>query len=310
VQTVLSSPEMLFDNSKLDIEELHDDLFVEKEVKVSVLRLDKIHPVVSGNKLFKLHYFLEEALASPKRTIVTFGGAYSNHLAATAYACKQAGITCTGIVRGELPSLLSPTLQQCRIDGMLLRFISRDEYDNKDDPAFLKRLQQEFGNCIIIPEGGFHPAGAKGAALIYELIKAEAFTDICLATGTATTLAGLLMEAGPEQNLVAIPVLKGIADTAERLSWITGISSFPNLRIFYEYHFGGYAKRTDGLIAFMNDCWLKYRLPLDFVYTAKMLFAVFDLIKKNEFKKGSNIICLHTGGLQGNKSLPLNLLLF
>lgn len=308
---------MLFDISKVDIEELHDDLFVQKQIKVSVLRLDKIHPVVSGNKLFKLHYFLEEALQSNYRTIISFGGAYSNHLSATAFACRKMQLKSIGIVRGEMPAQLSPTLQQCLDDGMHLKFISRQEYDLKKTAALLpaglggQSLQTEFGECVIIPEGGYHPMGAKGAALIMDLISHKKYTHVCTASGTATTLAGLLMAAGASQKIISVPVLKGITDTNERLKFLTGkAENFTNLQILSGYHFGGYAKKTEPLIDFMNHCWLQYKLPLDFVYTAKMMFAITDSIKNNYFEKGSEIICLHTGGLQGNKSLPLNSLLF
>ncbi len=326
---------MLFDISKADIEELHDDLFVQKQIKVSVLRLDKIHPVVSGNKLFKLHYFLEEALQSnyptgsfPQgpvggRTVLSFGGAYSNHLSATAFACKAMQLKSIGIVRGEMPAQFSPTLQQCLDDGMQLKFISREEYDLKETAAFLptgpggpagsggQSLQTEFGECVIIPEGGYHPMGAKGAALIMDLISHKKYTHVCTASGTATTLAGLLMAAGASQKIISVPVLKGITDTNERLKFLTGkAENFTNLQILSGYHFGGYAKKAEPLIDFMNHCWLQYKLPLDFVYTAKMMFAVIESIKNNYFEKGSEIICLHTGGLQGNKSLPLNSLLF
>lgn len=302
---------MLFDISKAGIEELHDDLFLQKQVSVSVLRLDKIHPLVSGNKIFKLHYFLQEALHSKHRTIISFGGAYSNHLSATAYACSMLHVRSIGIVRGEKPEQLSPTLQQCIADGMQLKFISRQEYGRKEDDPFLKDLKAEFGDCTVVPEGGYHPLGARGAALIVDLIKDKDHTHICTASGTATTLAGILMAAKPEQSIISVPVLKGITDTAERVKYLTGtLVEFKNLEILGDYHFGGYAKRTDALMEFINHCWLKYRLPLDFIYTAKMFFGIIDSIKNDKFKRGSKIICLHTGGLQGNKSLPLNSILF
>jgi 1-aminocyclopropane-1-carboxylate deaminase len=302
---------MLFDISKADIEELNDDLFLQKQVKVSVLRLDKIHPLISGNKIFKLHYFLEQALGSGGKTILSFGGAYSNHLAATAFACRSLQLKSIGIVRGEKPEHLSPTLQQCMEDGMLLKFISRQGYEKKEDPAFINALKAGFGECIIVPEGGYHPDAAKGAALIFNLVKDKHYTHICMASGTATTLAGILIAANPEQSVISVPVLKGITDTTQRIKYLTGKQDeFKNLQILSGYHFGGYAKKTDQLITFMNHCWLKYQLPLDFVYTAKMLYCVMDSIKKDTFKKGSKIICLHTGGLQGNKSLSLNTLLF
>jgi 1-aminocyclopropane-1-carboxylate deaminase/D-cysteine desulfhydrase-like pyridoxal-dependent ACC family enzyme len=300
---------MLFDTSKANIEELHDDLFKEKQVRVSVLRLDNIHPLVSGNKLFKLHYFLEEAAASSHKTILTFGGAFSNHLAATAFACRALHLKSIGIVRGEKPRQLSHTLQQCLQDGMQLQFINRQEYAEKDDPAFLNGLAATYGQCILVPEGGFHPQGAKGAALIMDLIKDNSYTHICTATGTATTLAGILMAAQPGQIVMSFPVLKGITDNKMRIKQLTA-GDFENLAILNNYHFGGYAKKTEPLIKFINQCWLQYALPLDFVYTAKMFFGVIDNIKNDTFTKGSNILCLHTGGLQGNKSLPLNKLLF
>lgn len=302
---------MLFDISKADIEALHDDLFIEKQVTVSVLRLDKIHPVISGNKLFKLHYFLKQAIKSDHKTILTFGGAYSNHLAATAHACNLLQLKSIGIVRGEKPAQLSHTLQQCLLDGMQLKFISRQQYAEKDTVAFINELKAEFGECTIVPEGGYHPLGARGAALIMALVKDNNYTHICAATGTATTLAGILLAAKPTQTVVCFPVLKGITDNKTRLNELTGNSDeFENWLILDNYHFGGYAKKTMHLINFMNDCWLQYRLPLDFVYTAKMFFGVIDSIKNDKFEKGSRILCIHTGGLQGNKSLPLHALLF
>ena len=302
---------MLFDILKADIEEIHNELFVKKQVTVSVLRLDKIHPVVSGNKLFKLHYFLKEAIDSKHKTILTFGGAYSNHLAATAFACRQLQLKCIGIVRGEKPAVLSSTLLQCVEDGMQLHFICREEYEKKENPVFMNTLKAEFGDCLIIPEGGYHPLGAKGAALIMALIKDNFYTHICTASGTATTLAGMLLAAKREQTVVGFPVLKGITDNKTRVKQLTGkADDFKNLLILNNYHFGGYAKKTDQLINFMNDCWLQYQLPLDFVYTAKMFFGIIDSIKNDTFEKGNKILCLHTGGLQGNKSLPLNSLLF
>jgi 1-aminocyclopropane-1-carboxylate deaminase len=302
---------MLFDTSKADIEELHDELFTEKQVSVSVLRLDKIHPLVSGNKLFKLHYFLEEAVRNNHKTILTFGGAYSNHLSATAYACKMLQLKSIGIVRGEKPQQLSHTLQQCLQDGMQLQFISRQEYAKKDDPDFINSLKASYGECRIIPEGGYHPIGAKGAALIMDLVKDNGYTHICTATGTATTLAGILIAAKCGQTVVSFPVLKGITDNKTSIMQLTQREAeFENLLVLNNYHFGGYAKKTDLLIQFMNECWLQYRLPLDFVYTAKMLFGTIDAVKNDTFTKGSKILCLHTGGLQGNKSLPLNSLLF
>jgi 1-aminocyclopropane-1-carboxylate deaminase/D-cysteine desulfhydrase-like pyridoxal-dependent ACC family enzyme len=216
-----------------------------------------------------------------------------------------------GIVRGEKPQDLSHTLQQCMQDGMQLKFIPRQQYEQKDSAAFINELKAEFGECILVPEGGYHPVGARGAALIMDLIKDNNYTHICTASGTATTLAGILLAAKPTQNVLSFPVLKGITDNKSRIKELTGNSDeFKNWLIFDDYHFGGYAKKTEVLINFMNECWLQYKLPLDFVYTAKMLFGVVESIKNDKFEEGSRILCIHTGGLQGNKSLPLNALLF
>ena len=302
---------MLPDISNCSIDDFRDELLIQKEVRLSVLRLDKIHPVVSGNKLFKLHYFLEEAANTSHRTIITFGGAYSNHLVATAYACKEAGFKSIGIIRGERAVQLSLTLQQCFQYGMKLIFISRGEYENREDPLFLSTLRHDHGNCTIIPEGGYHPLGAKGASLIMNLVKEKDFTHVVTAVGTATTLAGLLLNMEEDQQLIGIPVLKGMIDIKERIFSLAGKYYLPSrLQVFTEYHFGGYAKRTIELINFMNRLWQDHQLPTDFVYTAKMMYGTLDRIRAGYFMPGARILCLHTGGLQGNLSLPVDSLFF
>ncbi len=300
---------MLFNISNTSEDILQDELFVQKKVWVTVLRLDKIHPVVSGNKLFKLHYFLQEAGAATYKTILTFGGAFSNHLVATAYTCQAAGLKSIGIVRGEKPAVLSATLQHCINYGMQLQFISREAYDKKDTADFIAALKNEFGDCCIVPEGGYNNTGAKGAALIWRLIPQNRYTHVCTATGTATTLAGLLSGADKE-TIISIPVLKGMTDIEERVNFCGTGANKNHLQIFDGYHFGGYAKKTPELTGFMNYLWQQHQLPTDFVYTAKLFFAVYDKIKNNHFAAGSSILCLHTGGLQGNVSLPEHSLLF
>lgn len=292
---------MLFDTGNISTDIISSTLLASRNVTLNILRLDKIHPVVSGNKLFKLHYFLSEALLEPHKTLVTFGGAYSNHLAATAFACNALQIPCKAFVRGEQPIKLSHTLNSCLEWGMLLEFISREEYALK--------APQITAETIVIPEGGFHPLGAMGASLIVDLIE-PAVTHICTATGTATTLAGLLLKASKTQQVVSIPVLKGFTDTAERLQFLTGKSRYENLVVLDDYHFNGYAKKTQSLLQFMNEVYDQFTIPTDFVYTAKMLYGIFDQVEKGFFKEGSNIVCLHTGGLQGNLSLPAGSLIF
>ena len=300
---------MSFNIFDAPVEILNDEMFRQKEISVAVLRLDKVHPVASGNKLFKLHYFLQEAVSAAHKTVLTFGGAYSNHLVATAFACQANGLQRIGIVRGEKPANLSSTLQQCINYGMQLEFISRDAYHEKETGHFQNELKNKWGECCIIPEGGYHPLGAKGAALIQELIKDGNYSHVCTATGTATTIAGLLL--GGTQKIISVPVLKGMADITARINFLCG-GSFKKeqLEILDQYHFGGYAKKTAGLISFMNELWLLHGVPTDFVYTAKMFFAIYDKIKNDHFPTGSRIICLHTGGLQGNNSLPAGSLLF
>jgi 1-aminocyclopropane-1-carboxylate deaminase len=301
---------MLFNILNAPIDVLHDELFQQKKVSVSVLRLDKLHPIVSGNKLFKLHYFLETALQSKHKTILTFGGAWSNHLVATAFACNDLGIKSIGVVRGEETAVLSATLQQCLAYGMQLKFISRELYSHKEELHFTNDLKNEFGEFIIIPEGGYHPLGAKGAALIGDIVQQNNYTHLCTCTGTATTLAGLLINS-KDNKIISVPALKGMADTEARIDFLCGTTiEKDNLQIFNDYHFGGYAKKTPELISFMNYLWQQHQLPTDFVYTAKLFFAIYDKIKKNYFEKESNILCLHTGGLQGNNSLPKGTLLF
>jgi 1-aminocyclopropane-1-carboxylate deaminase len=294
---------MLFNSIYNGSDILPQLLFTKKGVSVSVLRLDTLHPIISGNKLFKLHYYLQEAIAN-KKDIITFGGAYSNHLVATAFACKEAGINCTGIVRGEQPSVLSHTLQQCITYGMQLQFLPRNEYAlvSDDDSAII--INNKFNNAIIIPEGGYGANGAKGASHIIALPDSFNYTHICTAVGTATTLAGLL-QSNKNAIIIGVPALRGMTDIEERIIACNGeLPPKERWHIFNGHDFGGYAKKTRELIHFMNDFWRQYNVPTDFVYTAKMFYAVMNNIEHNYFAHGSNILCIHTGGLQGNLSLP------
>ncbi len=290
-------------------EEINSALFAEKKLRVLVARLDKIHPVVSGNKLFKLFYFIEKALSSSSGTIITFGGAYSNHLVATAWYCKMAGIKCIGIVRGEAAENLSHSLQDCISNGMELKFISRSDYAN-DNESTARLLFPELTNAVIIPEGGYQPLGATGAALIMKGLADIHATHICTALGTATTMAGLMKGSQPNQTIIGIPILKNMTDIKDRLQYLMGDTQINQPVIFDDYHFGGYAKKNDQLIQFMNDFHTSSGVPTDFVYTAKMFYGVIDQVAKNFFPEGSTIVCLHTGGLQGNLSLPAGSLVF
>ncbi len=301
---------MLFVIENIFFDELENPVLEKKNIKLQLARLDKIHPVISGNKLFKLHYFIDEAMQSNHKTMVSFGGAYSNHLVAIAFAGKESGLKSIGIVRGEEPKNLSHTLQQCLQYGMQLQFITRNEYKNTGQPDFINNLKLKYGDFTLVPEGGYHPLGAAGASLIMDLLKDKNATHICTATGTATTLAGLLLKAQQSQQVITVPVIKNMNDIEERLFYLINKKKHNNLQIFDDYHFGGYAKKTEELINFMNVFYANYGVPTDFVYTAKMMYAILDKINNNFFPAGSSIVCLHTGGLQGNQSLPPGTLLF
>ena len=284
------------------IENITDTLFSEKKVQVDMLRLDKVDPYISGNKIFKLRFFLKRALENNTKTIVTLGGAFSNHLAATAYACKKCDLKSIAIVRGEKPLKLSPTLQFCLLQDMQLIFVERDLYQDisKGELDKFPGLE-ELNNYIIIPEGGYGIEGSLGAESITTFFDQNLYTHICVPVGTATTLSGIVNNISKEKVL-GFPSLKGLNDIKERMNFLG--TEKTNWEIISSYHFGGYAKYNQNLTHFMGEFYYKHHIPLDFVYTGKMMYGVYDLIKNNYFEDGSRILCLHTGGLQGNKSLP------
>ncbi len=299
---------MLLPLDNITLDTLHGKFYTDKNITVTVARLDKIHSEVSGNKLFKLHYFVQACLQTNHKTLLTFGGAYSNHLVATAYICNANKLKCIGIVRGEKPAHLSHTLLRCIELGMQLKFISRENY-REQSSALLNSLSTEFGGFTLVPEGGYSNEGAKGASLIMDVVNNDIYSHICTCVGTATTLAGLLLKKKPHQQIIAIPVIKNMKDISGRLTFLE-IEEHNQPIIFDEYHFGGYAKYTEELITFMNYFYKEEQIPTDFVYTAKMMYAITDKLKNDYFPSGSNILCLHTGGLQGNKSLKENSLIF
>lgn len=260
---------------------------------VSILRLDLLHPAISGNKWFKLKYNLLEAKQHQKDTIITFGGAFSNHIAATAFACREAGLKSIGIIRGEASALHNDTLSLAQKNGMELHFISREEYRQKNNPDFLKKWQLNFPSAYIVPEGGDNAPGQKGCEEILGTAT-ENFTRICCAYGTGTTAKGLAASLTENQTLLAVNVLKYEA-----------MDESANTTILNNYHFGGYAKHTQELLDFKNHFEKTYSIELDYVYTAKLFFAVFDKIQRNEFKNTDKLLVIHSGGLQGNKGYEI-----
>ena len=299
---------MLLPLTNITFDTLYGKIYTDKNITVTVARLDKIHSDVSGNKLFKLHYFVKACLQTSHKTLLTFGGAFSNHLVATAYLCNANNLISIGIIRGEKPVQLSHTLIRCMKLGMQLKFVSRVNY-KENGSELLSNLSTQFGDFIMVPEGGYNNEGAKGASLIMDVVNRDIYTHICTCVGTGTTLAGLLLKKKLHQQIIAIPVIKNMTDIFERLNFLK-IEENNKPIIFNEYHFGGYAKCTEELITFMNSFYEEEKIPTDFVYTAKMMYAVTDKLKNDYFQSGSNILCLHTGGLQGNKSLKENRLIF
>ena len=300
-------PDIIFKSPS--VTELKSNLYRDKRIRVSMLRLDEIHPIISGNKLFKLYYFLDEAKNSSHKKIITFGGAFSNHLAATAFACSKMNLKSIGIVRGEKPAMLSHTLLFCLDHGMELQFISRENYKRINEKDFLDGLKEQHGEHVLIPEGGFSIKGKEGAALITQTFDSSGFTHVCMAIGTATTFAGIIDGSRDQYEIIGFSVLKNMNDIHKRLLALE-VNSSKKYSFIADYHFGGYAKKTDELISFINEFYLRQKVPLDFVYTAKMMFGVNDLVQKNYFPPGSNMLCIHTGGLQGNQSLREGTLIF
>lgn len=266
-------------------------------VHVLVKREDLNHPFVSGNKWWKLKYNLIQAIEQGYDTILTFGGAYSNHIYASAAAAKELGLKSIGIIRGnELSEVDNPTLQFAASQGMQLHFVSREEYRYKNENQFHAGLTEKFGNVYIIPEGGTNAFAIKGTKELGEMLLNEIEFDVLfVAGGTGGTAAGLAL-AMPDKKIKVVSVLKGDFLKDEIFSLTE--SKIKQADVLTDYHFGGYAKYNDTLLDFIAN-WDAKQLPLEHVYTAKVLYAIDDLIKKKYFKSGSKILLLHTGGLQG-----------
>lgn len=280
---------MIVQTTKIDVPDTSVEVFVRRE--------DLIHPFVSGNKFRKLKYNLLEAKKGGHKTILTFGGAYSNHIAATAFAAFENGLESIGIVRGEeLESEIdaNPTLSFAKSCGMKFKFISREDYRNKSENTFLEDLKSEFGNFYLLPEGGTNDLAVRGCEEI--LTPKDAVYDfVCTCVGTGGTIAGIINSSFSHQKILGFPALKG--DFLQKD--IRKFAVNENWKLVDAYHFGGYGKVTPDLIAFMNSFYSEYKILLDPIYTSKMVFGVLDLIKSNYFPENSKILLIHSGGLQG-----------
>lgn len=280
--------------------------FSAERVHTDILRLDLLHPVVSGNKWFKLKYYLEEARLAGHHTIATFGGAFSNHIVATAYAAKEAGLKSRGYIRGELTHTLSPTLRQSQDLGMELIFVTREQFR---DPETIMHTNADPG-VYWVREGGYGLLGAKGAGDILLSAETQNYTHIICAVGTGTMLAGLIRSARVEQQLIGISVLKNHLGLEKEVKSLLNNGQQAPFTILHDYHFGGYAKHPAELIRFICETWEAEQLPTDIVYTSKLLYAVKELVLKPYFPAGSRLLVIHSGGLQGNNSLPSGILPF
>jgi 1-aminocyclopropane-1-carboxylate deaminase len=276
-----------------------------KGISLVIKREDLIHPFVSGNKFRKLKYNLQQAKVENQSCLLTFGGAFSNHIAAVAYAGKENGFQTIGIIRGdELADKIAfnPTLKFAQECGMQFEFVSREAYRLKTEAAFLEQLEQKHGSFYLIPEGGTNDLAVKGCEEI--LTQEDAVFDyVACAIGTGGTISGIINSALPHQKFLGFPALKGDFLQDE----IRNFVHKDNWELILDYHFGGYGKLNDELIAFINWFFEKTQIPLDPIYTGKMVFGIVDLIEKNYFPENSKILLIHTGGLQGIQGMNLKL---
>ncbi len=287
-------------------------VLTEKNITLALKREDLIHPVISGNKYRKLKYNLLYAKEEGFRTLLSFGGAFSNHILAVAAAGNENSFETIGIIRGEELQQklgLNPTLSRARNLGMQLKFISRDHYRRKGDTDFIEALKKEFGDFYIIPEGGTNGLAIKGCEeILTEGDKQYDVVTTCV--GTGGTIAGIINSSSSHQEIIGFSALKGGFLSDEIRTMTTG----DNWKLKTNYHFGGYAKVSETLVDFINNFKTETRIPLDPIYTGKMLFGLLDMIKNDNFAPGTRILAIHTGGLQGiagmnrvlkKKNLPL-----
>jgi len=282
-------------------------------LNVDLLRLDQIHPIVSGNKWYKLRFYIQAALTQKANTIASFGGPYSNHLVALAFAAKANSLSSIGYVRANEGEPITPTLNEARLYGMQLVFLGRSLFQTKKETLLLKANAAINPNTYFVDEGGYGPIGAKGAATIITDWEIENpilnYDYIVAAVGTGTMLAGIINASNANQTIIGIPVLKNEGTIHTEISSLLLDPNKP-FQLLHKFHQGGYAKTTPTQIDYMNFLWTMEHVPTDIVYTGKLLFAVDQLVKENYFKKSSKILVIHSGGLQGNRSLANGVLQF
>lgn len=287
---------------------MKDTFLAERNICLFIKREDLSHPAISGNKWYKLKYNIWEARKQGKDTLLTFGGAYSNHIYAVAAAGKIFNFKTIGIIRGEEHLPLNPTLSFARENGMILEYLDRTSYRKKNSNEIITQLQQRFGDFYLLPEGGTNHLAVKGCSEIIKSIDIE-YDFVCCPCGTGGTLAGLISGLNTNKFALGFAVLKGASFLKQNVHSLLKDSSnsLTNWDINLDYHFGGYAKINSALIDFVKRFTYITKIPIEPIYTGKMLFGIYDLTSKGFFKTGDRIVAIHTGGLQGLKGLAQKL---
>lgn len=295
------------DVTKMKVEKLQGLPTEWNNIRMDVLRADLVHPAVSGNKWFKLKYHIQTAVENGFKGLATFGGAYSNHIHATAYAARSMGLRSLIVVRGQRPDRLSPTLNDCETFGSTLLFTDHRQYREHEKSGI--EWTKNYPEYFWISEGGRSPLGLQGIPEMLLPVDLPSYTHICCAVGTGTMMAGLSTELLKHQQLIGIPVLKLDERTDQTiLPYVREHAKDKNIFMAYGYHEGGYARCPEALIDWMNSFSLRHGIPLDFVYTGKLFKAITQLAENGYFEKDSRLLLVHSGGLQGNRSLPPGLL--
>jgi len=313
---------MQFEPMNIPLQDINDAVTKNHGIRLYILRADLNHSTISGNKLFKLKYNLLEAEKKGIKTLLTFGGAFSNHISATAAAGKEYGFKTIGIIRGEAYPELNPTLQFAVECGMELHYVARILYRNKKELYDYVNQQFSQETFYLIPEGGSNELGVLGCKEITGYINTD-FDYVCSPCGTGATITGITLSLKGNQKAIGFQILKAEGYIKNEVEWwlkkesasatANGIVEFENDRdsaiiqnywtINENYHFGGYAKTPVELIEYIKWFEQTNRVALDYIYTGKMMFGIYDLMGKGFFKRGETIVAVHTGGLQGNAGM-------
>lgn len=297
----MESIKELFQKTSSHLEKIEDEFLNSRGITLLIKREDMNDPELSGNKVHKLKYNLLEAKNKNHSTLLTFGGAYSNHIYAVAAAGKRFGFNTIGIIRGEEHLPLNPTLSFAKTCGMNLIYMERETYRRKNTPDIINQLKKQYGDFYLIPEGGTNTLAVKGCTDIVKSIDSD-FDLVCSACGTGGTLAGIIAGLDKNKTALGFAVLKGasfLINNVKKLLEESESNSSCNWSINLDYHFGGYAKLNSELIRFINTFTEKTGIPIEPIYTGKMFYGIYNLISKRLIDEGITIVAIHTGGLQG-----------